>query len=98
MANKTKQAFTDLVDMCFAGGVDSLMQFGGIDFDFLAESLARRGQVSAGFWWTVNYHQLPWLHLIDDLFDGVAIRAAFVIYVSYLRSVERTREKSFSTA
>lgn len=95
MANKTKQALTDLVDMCFAGGVYGLMQFGRVDFDFLAESLARRCQVSAGFWWTMNYHQLPWLHLIDDLFDGVAIGAAFVIYVSYLRSVERTREKKF---
>lgn len=98
MRNKTKQAFTDLVNMCLAGGVYSLMQFGRVDFDFLAESLARRGQVSAGFWWTVNYNQLPGLHLIDDLFDGVAIGAAFVIYVSYLRSVERRREKSFSTA
>lgn len=81
--------------MCFAGGIYSLMQFGRVDFDFLAESLARRSQVSAGFWWTVNYHQLPRLHLIDDLFDGVAIGAAFIIYVSYLRSVERTREEKF---
>lgn len=88
------QAFTkaDLVDVRFTGGVYSLLQFGGVHFDVLAESLAGFSQVKAGLWRPMHDHQLPGLHLINDLFDGVAIGATFVIYVHYPRSVERGRQ------
>lgn len=95
---QTEQAFTeaDLVDVCFTGGVYGFLQFGCVDFDVLAESLAGLSQVEAGFWRPVNDHQLPGLHLINNLLDGVAIGATFVIYVSYPRSVEEgSQDKAF---
>lgn len=90
----------DLIDVCFTGGVYGLLQFGGVDFDVLAESLAGLGQVKAGFWRPVNDHQLPGLHLIDNLLDGVAIGTPFVIYIGYPRPVGggRQDEAFFSTA
>lgn len=85
----TEQAFTeaDLIDVCFTRGVHSLLQFGCVDFDVLAESLAGLSQVEAGLWRPVNDHQLPGLHLINNLLDGITIRATFIIYVRYPRSV-----------
>lgn len=71
--------------MRLAGGVHRLVQLGRVHFDFLAEGLAGRGQVGAGLRRSVDDHQLPGLHLVDDLLDGVAVGAALVVNVSHLR-------------
>lgn len=78
--------------MRLTGGVHSLLHFGCVDLDVLAESLAGLSQVEAGFWRPVNDHQLPGLHLIYNLFDGIAIGAALVIYVRHPRSVGAGRQ------
>lgn len=60
------------------------MQLGRIHFDFLAEGLAGCSQVGASLWRSVDDYQLARLHLVDDFLDGVAVRAALVVYVSHL--------------
>lgn len=60
------------------------MQLGHVHFDFLAEGLTGRSQVGTSVRRSVDDHQLPRLHLVDDLLDGVAIRAALVVDVSHL--------------
>lgn len=63
-----------LVDVGFAGSVHRLLQFGCIYFDiFPAEGLAGLGQVLTSFWRSVNNNQLPGLHLVYNLLDGVSI-------------------------
>ncbi|KAF3850062.1 hypothetical protein F7725_019781 [Dissostichus mawsoni] len=66
--------------VCFARGVDGLLQFGRVHFDVLAEGFAGLCQVEAGLRRPANDHQLSGLHLINNLLDGVAIRATFVVY------------------
>lgn len=75
-----------LVDERLTGGVHRLLQLGCVDFDVLAEGLTGLGQVQTGLGWTMHDHQLSGLHLIDNLLDGVAVRAALVVYVRYPRS------------
>lgn len=86
-SNGNHAGLADLVDVCLTGGVYSLLQFGCVDFDVLAESLAGLGQVQAGFWRPVNDHQLSGLHLINNLLNGVTVRATFIVYVRYSGSV-----------
>lgn len=74
---------TDLIDVGLAGGIDSFLQFGCVDFDVFTESLAGLGQVQTGLRWPMDNHKLPGFHLIDDLLYGVAIRATFVVYVRH---------------
>lgn len=77
-----------LVNVCLTGGVHSLLQLGCVDLDVLGEGLAGLGQVQAGLGGAVHDHQLPWLHLVNDLLDGVAVRAALVVDVSHPGSAQ----------
>lgn len=87
LKTETKAGLADLVDVCLTGGVYSLLQFGCVDFDVLAESLAGLGQVQAGFWRPMNDNQLSGLHLINNLLYGVTVRATFIVYICYSGSV-----------
>lgn len=79
-----------LVDVSLACGIDGLMQLGHVHFNiFAAKCAATLGEVLAGLWWAMNNDQLSWLHLINDLFDGVPVRATFVVDVCNSGSVIR---------
>jgi len=80
---------THLVDVGLAGGVHRLLQLGRVHLDVLAEGAAGLGQVQAGLRRPVHDHQLPGLHLVDDLLDGVAVRAPLVVDVRHPGPAER---------
>lgn len=83
-----------LVDVCFAGCIHSLLQFGCIDFDiFTTKGLAGLGQVLTSFWRSMYNNQLPRLHLVYNLLNGVSIWTALVVYVSDSRSGDRRMNK-----
>ena len=69
--------------MGLAGGVHRLLQLGRVHLDVLAGGAAGLGQVGAGVGRPVDDHQLPGLHLVDDLLDGVAVRAPLVVDVRH---------------
>ena len=69
--------------MGLAGGVHGLLQLGRVHLDVLAGGPAGLGQVGAGVRRPVDDHQLPGFHLVDDLLDGVAVRAPLVVDVRH---------------
>lgn len=50
LLNKTDFTEAHLVNVCLTGGINGFLQFGRVDFDVLAESLAGLSQILTGFW------------------------------------------------
>lgn len=77
-----------LVDVSLTSGVHGFMELWHVHFNiFPTKCTAALCKILTGLWWSVDNDQLSWFHLINDLFNGIPIRASFIVYVSNPSSV-----------